>query len=61
MATIPCTRCWELTWALAGELGVLDRYEVLSPEPADDETLGRIHTPASIAAVRVRVQRKADR
>ncbi len=43
---------WELTWALAGELGVLDHYEVLSPDPADDETLGRIHTPAYIAAVR---------
>ncbi|MGS0687086.1 acetoin utilization protein AcuC [Nakamurella sp. GG22] len=43
---------WELTWALAGELGVLDHYQVVSPEPADDETLGRIHTPAYIAAVR---------
>jgi len=43
---------WELTWALAGELGVLDGYRVLVPDPADDETLGGIHTPAYIAAVR---------
>ena len=43
---------WELTWALAGELGVLDGYEVLEPDVADDETLGGIHTPAYIAAVR---------
>ena len=43
---------WELTWALAGELGVLEHYQVLEPEPADDETLGRIHTPDYIEAVR---------
>ena len=43
---------WELTWALAGELGVLDHYRVLAPEPADDEALGGIHTPGYIAAVR---------
>src|SRR6195952_1618179 len=43
---------WELTWALAGELGVLDAYQVLTPEIADDETLGTVHTPGYIAAVR---------
>ena len=43
---------WELTWALAAELGVLDHYQVLKPEPADDEALGAIHTPAYISAVR---------
>jgi len=43
---------WELTWALAGELGVLDGFQVLEPDMADDETLGRIHTPGFIAAVR---------
>ena len=43
---------WELTWALAGELGVLDHYKVLAPDPADDQALGRIHTPAYILAVR---------
>ena len=35
---------WELTWALASELGVLDHYQVLKPEVADDETLGAIVT-----------------
>jgi acetoin utilization protein AcuC len=43
---------WELTWALAGDLGILDAYQVLTPDAADDETLGTIHTPAYIAAVR---------
>src|SRR5664279_5121896 len=43
---------WELTWALALELGVLDRYQILSPEPADDQALGEVHTAAYIAAVR---------
>ena len=43
---------WELTWALAGELGVLNHYQVLEPETADDQALGRIHTPGYIAAVR---------
>ena len=32
---------WELTWLLAGTLGVLDGFQVVTPEPADDETLGR--------------------
>ena len=37
---------WELTWALAGELGVLDALSRCSRRrAADDETLGRIHTP----------------
>ena len=43
---------WELTWALAGELGVLDDYQVLLPEPADDEALSGIHTLHYNAAVR---------
>jgi len=43
---------WELTWALAGELGVLDAYDVLVPGQADDEMLGWVHTPGYIAAVR---------
>lgn len=43
---------WDLTWALAGELGVLDAYEVLVPEVADDAALGRVHTAGYIAAVR---------
>ena len=43
---------WELTWALAGELGILDDFEVLAPDPADDETLSGIHTLGYIAAVR---------
>ncbi len=43
---------WELTWALASELKVLDAYDVLVPEPADDQTLGWVHTPGYIAAVR---------
>ncbi len=43
---------WELTWALADELGVLEAYDVLVPEQADDQALGRVHTPGYIAAVR---------
>ena len=43
---------WELTWALAGELGVLEDYQVLVPESADDEALSGIHTLDYIAAVR---------
>lgn len=43
---------WELTWALAGELGVLADYQVLPPDPADDEALAGIHTYGYIAAVR---------
>ncbi|HEY5882119.1 MAG TPA: acetoin utilization protein AcuC [Nakamurella sp.] len=43
---------WDLTWALAGELGVLDAYDVLVPNQADDQALGWVHTPGYIAAVR---------
>ncbi len=42
---------WELTWALAGELGVLERYRVVAPDPADDQQLGQVHTAGYIAAV----------
>ncbi len=43
---------WDLTWALATELGVLDAYDVLVPDQADDRTLQWVHTPGYIAAVR---------
>ena len=43
---------WDLTWALATELKVRDAYDVLVPEAADDATLGWVHTPGYIAAVR---------
>ncbi len=43
---------WELTWELAGQLGVLDGIDRFAPRPADDATLARIHSPAYIAAVR---------
>ncbi|HEY7811772.1 MAG TPA: acetoin utilization protein AcuC [Nakamurella sp.] len=43
---------WDLTWALASEFGVLDAYDVLAPQPADDRTLGWVHTAGYIAAVR---------
>ncbi len=44
----------ELTIALARWLGVLDRPDVtvVGAEPADDETLGRVHDKDYIAAVR---------
>jgi acetoin utilization protein AcuC len=44
----------ELTVALARGLGVLDRDNVtiVAPEPADDATLTRIHSPEYLAAVR---------
>jgi len=44
----------ELTMALAGDLGVLSRPDVamVTPEPADEPTLARIHEPSYIAAVR---------
>jgi len=44
----------ELTMALAHELGVLERPGVRleAPEPADDATLRRIHTPEYIDAVK---------
>jgi acetoin utilization protein AcuC len=43
---------WELTWLLAGTLGVIDGFHVLSPEPADVATLGLVHTLGYIDAVR---------
>ncbi|GAA2187668.1 acetoin utilization protein AcuC [Micromonospora lupini] len=44
----------ELTVALARELGILDRagVRVVTPEPADDALLTRVHHPAYLAAVR---------
>src|SRR5690606_7047497 len=43
---------WELTWHLAGDLGVLDGIETTSPEPADDALLGTVHAVDYIRAVR---------
>ena len=43
---------WEMTWLLAGSLGVLDGFEVFAPGPADDQTLGLVHTSGYIDAVR---------
>src|SRR5664279_2319044 len=43
---------WELTWLLAKSLGVIDSYEVFAPSPAGVETLGLIHAPGYIDAVR---------
>jgi acetoin utilization protein AcuC len=43
---------WELTWKLAGALGVLDGIELTSPQPASDDELAEIHTRDYIAAVR---------
>ncbi len=42
----------ELTWALAGELGVLEHLTVVTPEPASDALLETVHDPAYIAAVK---------
>ncbi|MBQ1033593.1 acetoin utilization protein AcuC [Micromonospora sp. C97] len=44
----------ELTFALARELGILNRpgVRVVKPEPADDALLTRVHEPAYLAAVR---------
>lgn len=48
----------ELTMALAGELGILDRpgVRVVAPTPADDAALARVHRPDYIAAVRAAPQ-----
>ena len=35
---------WQLTWELAGALGVIDGFRVVTPEPADAATLGLVHT-----------------
>jgi acetoin utilization protein AcuC len=45
-----------LTMRLAAELGVLERFRQVSPAPADDRLLLRVHHPDYIAAVR-----RADR
>ncbi|MFJ6153128.1 acetoin utilization protein AcuC [Micromonospora profundi] len=44
----------ELTFALARELGILDRpgVRVVKPEPVDEALLARVHHPAYLAAVR---------
>jgi len=44
----------ELTMALARELGVLDRpgVRMITPKPADDAALTRIHRPEYVAAVK---------
>lgn len=41
-----------LAISLADSLGVLDRLEVVEPEPAEDDLLALVHTPDYIAAVR---------
>lgn len=41
---------WELTWQLAGALGVA--LETAAPQPATDAELGAVHTAAYIAAVK---------
>ena len=43
---------WELTWLLAETLGVLEGFDVLTPEPADVDTLALVHTMGYIDAVR---------
>ena len=45
----------ELTMALARELGVLDRpaVQMITPTPADDATLTRVHRPEYLDAVRM--------
>lgn len=43
---------WELTWALADSLGVMDGIAVTAPEPADDAVLAMVHTPEYIEAVK---------
>src|SRR2546423_5980616 len=47
----------ELTMALAGGLGLLSRPDVtmVTPDPADEPTLARIHEPSYIEAVRAGV------
>jgi acetoin utilization protein AcuC len=43
---------WQLILELAGALGVIDGFRVVTPEPADAATLGLVHTPGYIDAVR---------
>jgi acetoin utilization protein AcuC len=42
----------DLTMRLAGDLGVLDRLEVVSAPVADDELIATVHEPALIEAVK---------
>ncbi len=42
----------DLTIRLARSLGVLDRLEIVKPEPADETQLLTVHDPAYLAAVR---------
>ncbi len=42
----------DLTLVLAGELGVLDHLETVGAEPATDEELCTVHTPAYVERVR---------
>ena len=43
---------WELTWDLAGRLGVLDGLDFFAPKTADDAELATVHTAGYIAAVK---------
>ena len=43
---------WELTWDLAGQLGVLDGLDRFAPDPATDDELSTVHSRAYIAAVK---------
>ncbi|SDP15030.1 acetoin utilization protein AcuC [Nakamurella panacisegetis] len=43
---------WELTWDLAGQLGVLDGVERFAPQPATDAELATVHSPRYIEAVK---------
>ena len=43
---------WELTWALAESLGVLDGFTFTTPTPADDATLLSVHTTDYLDAVK---------
>jgi acetoin utilization protein AcuC len=43
---------WELTWALANQLGVTGHFEVFAPPVADDDALCRIHSVEYVEAVR---------
>lgn len=47
---------WELTWALADGLGVLDGVERFAPPIATDAELTGVHTPRYIDAVRAASQ-----
>lgn len=42
----------DLTMQLANELGIIDEVDVVGAEPADDDLLASVHTPAYIEGVR---------